>query len=376
MMFVSPHLGFDPTEDLSPEVEVLCNLQAEIPPEVNLFTFAAGQHWVAPLGRSGGNVLVGLRLVPGRALAQCPVVEVEGAQAVTIASSPAHLVPVRLHERLRQGGAAWDELAALDDERWAALVALHHKLGGQGQLEAVRALLSDAGLRQLYDGGGDRKAQATARAEVLQRLDPSPETAAYARYLARAGVDRVAPTPVPEAGGWTDSLCTLALYASQHDPEDEPHRDDESWAAWRVAQQLPGLDTARVGLGLVPGLRRDAGAALALGAAKVVVKRARPEWQAGPLWPAIERLAHEPDYDGLAHLEAAAALERAGEAAAAFTALAASSYWEVVARGEATRDALAPACALARRAGWTELADSLEELQTLRQDVLAEVGAS
>lgn len=367
MMFVSSQLGFDPTEDLSPEVEALCNLQAEIPPEVNQATFAAGLHWTAPLGRSGGDVLVAIRLVPGLGLAQSPVVEIAGGQAVTIASSPARLVPVRLHERMRQGGAAWDELRALDDDAWQALILLHRKLGGEDRLEAVRSLLDDRELRQLYDGGAGLAAQAKVRARVLEHMDPGPETSAYARYLARYGAERVAPTPAPDAGPWTEAAATLALYASQNDPDDEPRREEETWAAWRVAQQLPGLDSARTGAGLWPTLSRAAGAELALAAAKVVVKRASAPQRAHLLWPALERLANDPEYDGEAHFAAAEALERAGDVAGAFSALAASAYWEVVARGQVERDALAASAELARRAAWRQGADSLDELVAMRR---------
>jgi hypothetical protein len=301
------------------------------------------------------------------------VVEAQGAQLVTVASSPAVLVPMRLHERMLLGQESWDELSALPDERWRELAVLHQKLGGKGGLEEVRALLGDAALRERYDGG-DRKAKAAARAESLRRLDPSAGTAAYVEALVRAAQSRRLATPVPEAGPWTESLCCLALYLAQNDPDDEPRRDEESWAAWRVTHQWPGLDSARAGLGLVAGYAVSDGAELGVSAAKVVVKRPPAALARDPLRGAIDRLAQEPGYDGGAHLEAAEALERAGDAEGAYRALVASTYWDVVAHGQMERDTLELALALARRSGWRELAGSLEVLASMRQDVSAEVG--
>jgi hypothetical protein len=375
MMFVSPHLKFDPTESLSPDVERLCDLEAEIPPEVNLESFRAGQWWVYPLGRAGGSHLVGLRLTPGRTLASSAVVVAKGAQAMTIASSPAYLVPIRLHDRLRRGGASWDEIAGLSKAEWKALVELHHTLGGTDDLTELRKLTTDKAVKAAYEKGAqDYRAMATARAESQQRLDRAPETQVYARYVLAAALDRVAPTPTPEAGCWNEALASLALYMSQNDPDGKPHRDDELWAAWRVMHGLPGLDTARSGTGINVDVSVPAAVALDVSAAKVVTKRKDAAWAADPRLPAIEKLATSKKYDGAAHLDAAAALEQAKDHAGAFEARIAATYWKVHATGAADRSALDEARTLARTATWTEVADALDELYEAQEESEAEAG--
>src|SRR6185436_1718175 len=144
-----------------------------------------------------------------------------------------------------------------------------------------------------------------------------------------ASLDRVAPTPAPEAGCWNGALAAIALFVSQNDPDDRPHRDEEEWAAWRMTHELPGLDTACSGIGVVANLSMQTAVALNMSAAKVVTKRKQRAWASDALLPAIEELATRKSYDGAAHLQAANALEEANEHAAAFTALAAATYWRV-----------------------------------------------
>jgi hypothetical protein len=187
-----------------------------------------------------------------------------------------------------------------------------------------------------------------------------------------AALERIAPTPVPEAGCWNSALATLALFVHQHDPDGEPHRDEELWASWRVARQLPGLDSSRAGTGILCDLSAHSAVPLNVSAAKVVAKRKDQAWAADPRLPAIEQLATSKDYDGAAHLTAAAALEAAGDPAAAFTALLASVYWEVQANGGAQRGSLDAARKLARRACWGEIADSLDEMWDSYHQVEAE----
>lgn len=373
MMFVSPHLTFDPTKSLSPGVERLCGMAAEIPPEVNRETFGAGQWWVYPLGRAGGSHLVGLRLTPGTALAKSSVVIARGPLASTIASSPAYLVPIRVHDNMMGGGARWDEIARLSKAEWKALVELHHTLGGGDDLDELRKLTTDKAVKKAYEkGSADYDGMVRARAESLTRLDAASETRVYASYLVKAAVERVAPTPTPEAGCWNPALATLALFISQNDPDDDPRRDEQLWAAWRVVHHLPGLDTARSGTGIVVSDTISVAVALHISAAKVVTKRKDKAWTSDPVLAAAEKLATAKKYDGAAHLEAAAALDKAGDAAGAFTQMAAATYWRVQARGASDPEALDAARKLARRARWTEVADSLDELHQTQQELEAE----
>jgi hypothetical protein len=369
MMFVSPHLKFDPTRSLTGETEPLCGMRAEIPPEVNRATLRAGQWWVYPLARGADNILFGLRLTPGVAMKDSAVVVADRAQAATIASSPAYLVPTRLHGTLRRGGEKWDELASLPPRKWKALVALHHTLGGDDDLDEVRKLVRDKAVKKLYETG-DYRALVTTQCEWQQRLDRAPETAAYARYLVRAVTEKVAPTPTPDAGCWNAALATLALWMSQHDPDEQPHRDAELWSAWRVVHQLPGLDSSR-GTGTEVGWTPGPAVELQISAAKVVTKRKDKAWASDLLLPAVEKLAASKKYDGAAHLAAATALDKARDPAGAFTALMAAAYWRVQARGEADVEVLGTARKLARKAKW-EIADALDEIFETQEQLEAE----
>jgi hypothetical protein len=372
MMFVSPHLAFNPLRSLPRDLEWPCDMQADIPPEINLETFRAGQWWVYPLARSGGTQIVALLLTPGVALAHSPVVVAQAGQAITIASSPAYLIPIRLHEKMVRGGQEWDELAATPAKTWKALVALHHTFGGKGELEELRKLLGDKRIKKTYEAS-DFRALMSAYAESQQRLDQAPETATYTSYLLQAASQKVAPTPTPEAGCWNAALASLALFVNQHD-EDTPRRDEEQWAAWQVAHHLPGLDTSRSGNGIVVDCSIDAADELNVSAAKVVTKRKRKEWASDLLVPAIEKLATTKKYSGAAHRDAAVALETARDYPAAFRALAAAAHWQARAAGTADGTDLDAARKLARRAGWLDIADALDSFHNKWPEIEAEDG--
>lgn len=365
MMFVSPHLKFDPTRPLSPMVEPLCNLRMEITAEVNLHAFDAGQFWTYPLARRGEYGMVGIRLTPGKDLKDSPVVEVVGAQGLTLASSTASLVPICLWERVRGGGASWRNLSRQPAKVWDDLIAFHHTLGGTGELEAVRALLRDRSIKAACEkGAGDYPGLVAACFEAQQRMDPAPETAVYASYMTNAVRARAAP-PVPEAGCWNDALIAFAVAMKAKNADG---------LRWRLMGQLPGLDADRLPFSLIPGLQVAKAAPMLRSAARSLCKRPNPAWTTDPLWPAVEAISSARKYDGVAHLDVARSLEASGEFAAAFKALAASAWWDTAAHETATREVLEPARALARRAGWAQIADSLDEMVEVRREAREELG--
>src|SRR5689334_15465274 len=70
----------------------------------------AGSWWVQPLGRTESGATLGLRLVPGLDLEACPVVLASGCEVVTIAPTPAHLVPALVFATMLQGDDAWERV--------------------------------------------------------------------------------------------------------------------------------------------------------------------------------------------------------------------------------------------------------------------------
>jgi hypothetical protein len=373
MELSSPHWTFDPTAfTLDPSVAWLCDLRLDILDDVNLEALRSGLWWVYPIGRSFSNSLIGLRLRPGTPLARSPVVSARGAEAVTLCSSPAYLVPTLVFNQMLIGEPRWREVAKLSAADWAPAIALHRALGGGDDLEGLRAVAADRALAaSIAVGADDYERWVHAVSGIKSRLDAAPETATYWRYAAAVAITKSA-TPLPDAGGWNGALAALAFYASRDEGAPEAARALQLEAAWRMMQAPPALDTSRSGTGiaLVPSSHKSV--ELGVSAAKVVAKRKPPAWTGDPLLPAIEQLATTKPYDGAAHALAASILARAGDPERAFDALTAAAYWSFHASGSAQPDALDAAVGVARHAGSTDVADALEQLRDARAQLEAE----
>jgi hypothetical protein len=373
---ISPYLKLNPLKDLPADSEHLYGVSGDIPTDVHIEVVRAGLWWVHPLGRRSPNVIVGLRLTPGVPLARSPVVSGRNATVSTESSSPAYLIPLHLHQYLIGGEEGWDRVAsfAASKEKWAALLKIHHVLGGQDNLEHIRKMLADRALRKVYADESNLRARRRAIGESRQKIEPVSETLAYLQYASKAADTFVAPLPTPDAGCWNAALASLVFYASQNDPDEEPRLLEELDSAWRVMHFPPGLDTSRSGTGTALISSSEKSSALVKSAAKIVVKRKQKEWVSDPLFPAIEKLAKTKKYDGAAHVVAAAELERAGRFADAFNALIAAAYWEQNATGVAGKDRLEAALKLAKKAKWEEIAGSLEQQRETRRWLEEEEG--
>lgn len=375
MEFSSPHLTFDPrATSLDQEVENLCGMRLDILDELVLEAQHSGSWWVYPLGRSMTFSLIGIRLSPGRSLAQSPVVICEGSEAVTLCSSSAYLVPALLAIRLIAGESRWSQIAALSADGWRRLVTFHRALGGTDDLDSVRSVAADPALRHAMTESEDHARWIHAVAEIRRRVDEAPETQTWAAYAASVAVDESVSDLPPESGCWSPALDALALVACQNDLSGERRRDLELGAAWRVIHHPPALDTSRTDTGILPPASSTASIELGTAAAKMVTWRRHEEWAADPLVTAAEQLATARPYDGAAHLAAASALERAGHHEAAFTALTAAAYWSFHARGEATPETLNSAIGVAKNAGSTDVAEALEQMLAAREMLEAEWG--
>lgn len=367
MMFVSPHLKYDPTESLKPAAEALTGMRADIPSEVNVATLTAGQWWVYPLARSSGDIFYGLRMTPGAALTQSPVVVAQRSVATTLASCPAYLVPTRIHRTILASPARWDQIAATPVAQWKDLVALHHSLGGEDDLDELRKVLKDKRLQAQHAIKDFRKAH-PVRLETQARLDPTPETAAYTKYVATVVTERTAPLPAPDAGCWNEALATLVLTMAKENAHDDDPRAAEEWAARRIVRQLPGLDSRT---SVVTELSEDESVRIARSAAKLVLK-AKDKTDVDPrVLPALAKVATA-KYDGAAHLELAKALESAKDYAGAFTALMTAAFWQAQRKEEVDAPILDRVRKLARKAKWIDIADALDEMNEVRADLIKE----
>src|SRR3954469_24984749 len=229
MMFVSPHLKYDPTKSLKPAAASLTGMRADIPPEVTVATLSAGQWWVYPIAHTSDQVFFGLRLTPGVPLKQSSVVIAQRSLANTLASRPAHFVPVRVLRYAWSSDVRWDEIAGSSAKDWKELVQLHHSLGGNDDLEDLRKGLKDKPLKSKIRGSSF-KTTFPVRLETLARLDPTPETAAYTKYLVKTLAEGKAPAPAPDAGCWNEALATLVLSnARENLQHDDPRDAEEQW---------------------------------------------------------------------------------------------------------------------------------------------------
>jgi hypothetical protein len=375
MDLASPYLQFDPTTyELEPSVQQLLDFRLDILDETSHAALQGGLWWLYPLGRSFSSRLIGLRLCPGVPLAVSPVVIADGAEAVTLCSRPASLVPTLFFHLLMTGDSGWGEAAALSDADWQPVVALHRTLGGTDDLQRVRTLVADRDLaRALAVGAGDYPRWVRAIAETRSRLDGAPHSAAYWRYAAEVAIAKSAAALPPEAGCWNSALAALVFWASSHDRA-EARRHLEREAAWRLTHLPPALDTSRDGTGPLTEASSRHSTELGVAAAKVVVKSADPAWVGDPLLPAISALANTPSYDGAQHAAAAAALERAGHHAAAFTALTAAAYWSFHATGAAKAETLDDAIRVTGQTGSPDVTAALVQLRDARAALAAEAG--
>ena len=374
MELTSSHWSFDPkTFAIDPDLSALLDLRLDLYDETNLEALNAGLWWVYPIGRNYASHLIGLRLSPGTPLAQSPVVIAKGGAVVTLCSRPAALVPALLFVKMASGVEQWNEVRSLSAPEWEAAVALHRALGGEGDLQDVKALAADRSLAAHFDDGSAYADNMRARAAGFARLDAQPQTAAYYAYAAEAAVEKTTAKAMPDVGPWGAAVAALAFVAARHERAPEGARELELAAARQLQQEPPALDTSRRTAGLTMSPSIHLSKELGISAAKVVVKRQHPEWASDPRMPAITALATTDGYDGTAHLEAAAKLAAAGDAGGAFTALTAAAYWSFHAEGKAKPEALERAIELVRGAGIGDLGDALEQQRHAHQAILAQV---
>ncbi len=332
----------------------------------------AGTWWILPFAASRAGDVYGLRLLPGRPPAACPVVTLRDAEAITIASRPAHFIPALVLERLRDRDPRGFN-AAIPEAAWREVILLHSALGGAGDLRELRALVQDGRIREaLRDDSRRRRFLFDAR----RWLDPSPETEVYLGYLLAAVARDEAPVPLPEAGGWNAALASLAFVTNRQERFQGANVTAEISAAWSMVKHPPGLDTARSSFPddrmRLDGTRSRT---ISLAAAESLQRhqdRVPSAWRADPLWPAIVALAEAGSgYDGEAHRRCAADLALAGRPDRALVTLAGAAFWSYARHGTSSPAALDDARRLAQAERWTDLAEWLDHLSTLQSPATA-----
>ena len=307
-----------------------------------------GPFWLRSVGTLDALWALGLWLRPERPPADSPVVLALGACATTLAPSPRLLVPALVLRAVRGSRPRFVRVRQLLDGEWNELAELHAALGGSDRLESLRELFHDE-LLETRVGSTDRETATRATADAWARIDRSGETAAFARAIADVSLRRV-PDPAAGYGAWQPAVaaaCAAAL----------PGGQAPAWL-WLMLSASPGFD-AGVGPFSAPD---TAAAARALHAAANRLVTIDGPWRGDPAWPAVQALAAAPlgAYAGMAHMEAARALDEAGQPARAWDALASATFWASLARRPITEIGHV-ARWLAGKNGWSHLSEGESE---------------
>lgn len=320
-----------------------------------------GLWWIEPLLANPYGEVIGLRRIPGVESGGWPFVVAMGFQALTVASTPASGLPMRIFgARLFNLPSGWRSL----QPRWSAVLSelrtVHEALGGGDQLDRLGRVVTDDAIKEsLVYRGGDLQPIESAGGLVLRKLD---DHAGHQRYRAHLDALLLGTVPVVHDfgffGAWASAAAANSVVAMQW-----TMRKEEAFraACWAVLQGPGPLDAAvlRVPthfprLSSVPLADQTLlSAASGLAATKHACPR---EWSEDPLFDASMALADGgTKYDGSAHLAAAIALEASGQPERAFTALQCAAFWSRCNTGISSPDVLRAAVALADRHAWAGL---------------------
>jgi hypothetical protein len=302
--------------------------------------------WLVPLGMRHDE-LYGIRALPGKSLAESPVIALAGGYARTICSNPAVFVPWLLYPGTILDEQYWNLLETASRECWAEFDRVHAALGGTDRLAGARKMFP----REDFRRGSLMSASSSELIEMYPRLrkmlDPVRDTAIYFDYLSALIAEERFKAP-PACGVWQGAAASAAWVAAENDesaPED---------AVREVALQLlrapGGLDACQRNYpGMVVG---GSGAREQVLAAAGVVKD-----KDIPVWSALAgRLVDSDGRDGgPAYLAAARDMASPVEM---YNALISASFWMVRLDVAPPIEVIQAAIALAKEHNWSTVADA------------------
>lgn len=320
---------------------------------------------VLPFTNTFGKVMVGIRLLPGQALVESPVVVCSANKILTVSTSLRTALPMLIYRyKLHESRLGWDSLRELWPEVESELIELHTAMGGEDRLEGLHSVLFD---NKLYPKEANtREVFEEAVRESLERLDPNPQHLLYRKYLHQALTRPDVSLPIPEGlGPWKSGAAVVALQTSCNM---QNQQQDQLLAAWEVVRAPASLDTATPRT--IQHLFRpsDNGDMRVAKAAQLLAQyqdQVPEEWKHDPIWSATIALTNEGKaYTGIAHVEAAQALNEMGQPIYAFDALMSAAFWSYQAQGEALIATIDAARYLAANHHWKEVGEVLEALAT------------
>jgi len=308
-----------------------------------------GLWWSLPLLRMTGIDVIALRMMPGVALAESPVLRLTGPTAVTIASSPRALMSALIPLLMTAGPELWAAVRALDVDQWKELEELQRELGG-GPLAPVRRVVEER-QRQVPSFTEDPRARSQWLADIWRTLDPQR----------------------PGGAAWSAARASQRFVELEaREPSTAAPSVERLVAAWDLLAEPNALDSGRSDVDSLL-LHPDFAVSLRIlmRARRLLADhrdRVPPALKADPMWALIEAVAADSlGYDVSTEMMVAAAYdEEAGEPERAFTMLTNQSYWNHVRSGRDQEAPLDAAEWLAEKSGWAELAQHLSVVRALR----------
>jgi hypothetical protein len=347
--------NFPPSVKLSADAQMACVFKFGITRKQGQRLADAGAWWVVPIGARREEIY-GVRIVPGRALRESPIVRVVGGQVQTMVSRPERLMSWLIYPGTAISLTGWQDPLTRSDAAWKDLAKADAAFGGAG-LDAIRALLADEkiGKAHLFSSGGDDLQPAVV--EAMKRIDPSPETRAYYDYLVEIKDTDDWIAPHGKLGCWS-SAAWDAAYASAETMKAEPHATEWAWQFWCGPHGFDCFQGFVTSVIVAPNGKSEI---YVKAAQRLVQNAASKKWKSDPRWPAVEALAKDPKgYAGIAHMEASRALKKAGKPEEAFYALTSAAYWFGQNGGDERVELAEAAQLLAKEAGWKETLAALE----------------
>jgi hypothetical protein len=310
--------------------------------------------WALPILTTGEGT-VAVRLLPGRAVADSPVVLIHKSNAITVASRAAGCLPMLLLRfALADQADNWKAWRESWDVIQSDLTTLDDALGGVG-LESLRSVVFDPHL-------GDALARAQVLSveasrvvgEAMMRIDPSPEHVGF-RQLLQTLIETKAPPPLAEVarcGVWSQLAAMLAYHAARDAAGPDVRR---SWS-WAVHERARGVDYR----GPRPASHVPTAGVAILGAKQTAkdLQAADGPWRQDPRASGFARVAAEGEgYDGREHMLAAQALAGQGRGEDAWDVLCDAAFYAATSGStDSSRAIAAEAEALATAQGWDILA--------------------
>lgn len=353
------------TLSLSPATENALGLSIDLDLHGRQGLLEQGLWWIQPLFRGPQGLGVGLALLPDTPLEQAPVLLYKKGVACTVAATSSRALALLVY-RLRLIGIpdAWTTLCTRWDELRADLRALATALGDVGSLEALREVARrEDWLSADDEQHADHDARAEARRAIMTTLDPSDEHRRYRAWLVDAMRGQASGQAPDDLGAWARQAEVSAFYVAQEQME----FDGLMASAWHVVRGGASLDTSQAGrpshmavpvsIAARGTVHEAADELLRCGEAAADGIREHPVYAATMLM-----LEEGHDYDGMAHMRAAALLDESAHPAAAYSALLSASFWSYTRLGAGFRPAAQAAHLIARTQGWPDIARRLAVL--------------